>query len=295
MEYGPDFICIGAQKSGTSWLHYNLFLHPEMEMPPEKKINFYLTDFCPWWERYLFNLFVKHSNIYSHLRSQYLAWLQDTNKKDSLEWYKHFLFLPPTIQNYRKLFPKSHGKKSGDISPGYAQMPERRIKELAKAFPNLKIIYLLRNPIDRTWSQFKMINKDLLLTKKDNNDIDTDILRHIMDEKYIFLSNYKISLEHWERFFPGRVKVWFYDQLCENSENVFMEICEYLDISPIIDFEGNKIKEKVFEGSSDVMPENVCKYLSDIFQKEIIYLHRRFNNVYTKRWSDNCMFNLAAL
>ena len=37
MQYGPDFICIGAPKSGTTWLHKNLTLHPEVELPPKKK------------------------------------------------------------------------------------------------------------------------------------------------------------------------------------------------------------------------------------------------------------------
>lgn len=293
MEYGPDFICIGAQKSGTSWLHWNLFYHPGTEMPPEKKINFYLTDFCPWWERYLFNLFVKHSSIYLRLRNHYISWLQDTDKKDTLEWYKHFLFLPPTIQNYRKLFPKPCGKVCGDIAPGYARLPKKRIKELAKAFPNLKVIYLLRNPVDRTWSQFKMENRDLLLNNKDNDNF--DILKYVMNIKYRLLSDYKTSLEHWEHFFPGRVKVWFYDQLCENSENVFIEICEYLNISPLIDFEHNKIREKVFEGSTNVMPKNVCQYLNTIFKEDILFLQSRFNNIYTKKWLDNCIHDLNIL
>ena len=44
LEYGPDFICIGAQKSCTSWLHWNLFFHPDTAMPPEKESNYFKYD-----------------------------------------------------------------------------------------------------------------------------------------------------------------------------------------------------------------------------------------------------------
>ena len=35
----PDFIGIGAQKAGTTWLHRNLQAHPGIWMPKEKEIH----------------------------------------------------------------------------------------------------------------------------------------------------------------------------------------------------------------------------------------------------------------
>ena len=35
----PDFIGIGAAKSGTTWLARNLTAHPEVYVPPRKEIN----------------------------------------------------------------------------------------------------------------------------------------------------------------------------------------------------------------------------------------------------------------
>jgi hypothetical protein len=42
----PDFLIIGAQKSGTTWLDRNLRLHPDLWLPPEKELHFF--DFPPW-------------------------------------------------------------------------------------------------------------------------------------------------------------------------------------------------------------------------------------------------------
>ncbi len=40
----PDFLIIGAQKSGTSWLHRQLRQHPDIFMPPDKDAPFFFND-----------------------------------------------------------------------------------------------------------------------------------------------------------------------------------------------------------------------------------------------------------
>lgn len=37
----PDFLCIGAQKSGTTWLQDCLIHHPEIFLPAEKEVHFF--------------------------------------------------------------------------------------------------------------------------------------------------------------------------------------------------------------------------------------------------------------
>ena len=41
MYNGPTFICIGAQKAGTTWLYENLSRHPDVVMPPMKEIHYF--------------------------------------------------------------------------------------------------------------------------------------------------------------------------------------------------------------------------------------------------------------
>ena len=40
----PDFIIIGAQKCGTTSLHYYFGLHPQIAMAPEKELNFFVPE-----------------------------------------------------------------------------------------------------------------------------------------------------------------------------------------------------------------------------------------------------------
>jgi hypothetical protein len=96
--------------------------------------------------------------------------------------------------------------------------------------------------------------------------------------------SYLANLEKWEHYFPGRTKVWFYDQLCENPSALFTELCEFLEIPVNLHFDHNKITERVHEGVPIAMPEDVRRYLSARMKDEITNLHRRFANRFTQRW-----------
>lgn len=96
---------------------------------------------------------------------------------------------------------------------------------------------------------------------------------------------YDVKLATWGRHFPGRLKLWFYDQLCEDPERLFLDVCEFLGISPNAHFENNKIHERVHAGSPNPMPDAVRRYLSSQLRPEIVAL--RFDNRYTQRWLES--------
>jgi hypothetical protein len=55
-DYAPDFICIGAQKTGTSWLDVALRQHPDIMLPPgRKELHFYDTGFWKGKKWYAWN------------------------------------------------------------------------------------------------------------------------------------------------------------------------------------------------------------------------------------------------
>lgn len=46
----PSFIVVGAQRCGTTWLHENLNVHPEVFLPEQKEVN-YFSDIGGNWEK----------------------------------------------------------------------------------------------------------------------------------------------------------------------------------------------------------------------------------------------------
>lgn len=45
----PDFVGIGAQKAGTTWIHHQLRAHPQLFLPETKELNFFYRDLPTSW------------------------------------------------------------------------------------------------------------------------------------------------------------------------------------------------------------------------------------------------------
>ncbi len=113
----PNFLVIGAEKAGTTWLHKALGMHPEIFLPETKEIHFF--------NRYDSNL---------HVRDNY--------NKLGIAWYERF-------------FANANQKAIGEITPMYLcddAAPER----IAATLKNPKLIISLREPGERAFSHFKM-------------------------------------------------------------------------------------------------------------------------------------------
>jgi len=134
----PDFFCIGPQRTGSTWLHASLVRHPEILMHRDKETFFFSTLGEPDSPRFK----------YSHLED-YLASFQDTLGE---------LFL----KNYHALrrcgcfyIPKILGESTAS----YCLLESEVLEDLKILNPELKIIMLLRDPVERAWSH---ANKDLV-------------------------------------------------------------------------------------------------------------------------------------
>lgn len=113
----PTFFIIGAAKSGTTSLHYYLDQHPQIQMSGHKEPNFF----------------------------------SGPEKGVPYPWGR-----VSRLEEYEELFDPTVGVR-GESSTGYASHPRRqgvpeRIKELV---PEAKFIYLVRDPIARTVSQYQ--------------------------------------------------------------------------------------------------------------------------------------------
>jgi hypothetical protein len=126
----PDFIIIGAAKSGTTSLYGSLNKHPFVVPCVTKSAHFGDTKEVRYFD-------------YNFERGQ--------------DWYRsHF-----PLEQERTEFIREHGRPfiTGEGSPSYLSSlwVPRRIRQL---LPNVKLIAVLRNPADRAYSQFQMSRRE---------------------------------------------------------------------------------------------------------------------------------------
>src|SRR5258708_108403 len=139
----PNFFIVGAPKAGTTSLYYYLGQHPDVYMSPVKEPNYFAEE-------------IRLCNI----GAQWQDWAQREN--DSLQQYllgpmqeKRFGGIVSNWTDYLKLFQNVNGEKAiGEASVCYL-WSRTAARNIASTTPNAKIIMVLRNPVDRAFSQYK--------------------------------------------------------------------------------------------------------------------------------------------
>lgn len=147
---GPDFLCVGSQKGGTGWLRDQLAEHPDVWLPPMGELHYFDRRFGPRAEKLrirLDRLERRRGNASNGLDARDLAFLRHAatyaGKKLDFAWYAG-------------LFAPKGDAVSGDITPGYSTLQDDVVAAIAGAFPALRIVFLVRDPVERFWSQLAM-------------------------------------------------------------------------------------------------------------------------------------------
>lgn len=151
----PRFLCIGAQKAGTSWLFAQLQSHPKVWMPPVKELQYFSHLYVP-----------EHRSWTSwHIRQGAGRALQFHIGRDEMPDFGYVRYLADlgsreifTDDWYRRAFdrPAARGKLVGDITPEYSTIPEAGIQHVRGLLGAVRIVYLIRAPLSRALSQLRM-------------------------------------------------------------------------------------------------------------------------------------------
>ena len=153
----PDFICIGAQKAGTSWLYQMLIQHPDLWLPPLKELHFFDRRAAGPNAQRFFKVMVRRA------RRRFLAENRDM-APEAIAAYEAYLssieaddMLTETW--YRRIFdyPEAASKVKGEITPAYLDLKQEKFDyAIGLLPPTTKFIAILREPLARSVSQLRM-------------------------------------------------------------------------------------------------------------------------------------------
>ncbi|HEX2668873.1 MAG TPA: sulfotransferase [Gammaproteobacteria bacterium] len=140
-----------------------------------------------------------------------------------------------SIQGYLAGFDHLAGDARGEITPSYAILPAERVDLIHAALPRLQLIYVLRNPIDRAWSQARMelaraVHHGLEL---DATGRDAWLIDQVASSGSLARGNYPACIRNWSRrFAPDQLRVWIYDDVVA-APRAFLEACAmHLGVDP---------------------------------------------------------------
>jgi hypothetical protein len=206
----PDFLLIGAAKSGTTTLHAWLADHPAVAPPTTKEVHYF---------------------DYSFSRGE--------------DWYRsHF-----PLAAERDAFAGEHGRPflTGESSPTYLShqwAPER----IARTLPDVRLLVALRNPIDRAYSQYQMSAREgfeelsfeeAIAHEEQRLRPELERMRHdrhyaslpLAKQSYLHRSHYDDQLARWLELLPReRFHVVRAEDLAATPQDALAKVHEFLDL-----------------------------------------------------------------
>ena len=111
------------------------------------------------------------------------------------------------------------------VSYGYPEKFEKVIDRIKTVLPDVKIFCVVRNPIDRAYSEFRRSRQFAEAGAGGFMEVILD-----NEEYYLRRGLYGQVLAKYCEAFPGNVKVFFYDDLMKDPASYIKEIYGYLDI-----------------------------------------------------------------
>ncbi len=248
---GPDFLCIGAHKAGSTWLYQQLDSHPDFWMPPVKELHYF--DQLSRVQR------AAPPRCRDERDLRFLERLRSLSAESCID-----------LENYGRLFEPKASLRSGDISPNYSTLSNEVIRQVVGYFPNLKVIFLARDPVERVWSHLSMEVHYRQIEPFDVTNID-EVNRNLFRRGMLLRSYPSAVVARWKRYVhPEQFRVYFFDDLQNNPAELRRSILCFLGADP--DKPGSRLTaDDNSWAKMEKLPltNRVRSHLAQFFKKEL--------------------------
>jgi len=203
----PDFFLVGAPKAGTTALHAALAQHPELHLSRVKEPKYFLGDDHP---------------------SRRIGGPGDAHSAREWVWQR---------DRYEALFAEAPvGTLRGESTPFYLYDVNAQVR-IARAVPHAKLVAMLRDPVDRAYSNWMHLWSDGLEPVDDFATacaLEDDRIAKGWGHFWHYLRTglYGEQLEHLYEWFPrDQVHVLRYRDLVDRPTETLDGICDFLGVT----------------------------------------------------------------
>ncbi|MDK9557290.1 sulfotransferase [Marinobacter sp. M216] len=241
----PDFLGIGAPRSGSTWLNNMLSRHPEIYVPPIKEVHYFDSVDTEITENFrIHTLLGRIKRVFISRVKHYAGFILSPffNKflekaKPDINWDLHFFSPGGDINWYRNLFRHAASRKRlvGEITPAYIMLSENVIETVYDQTGVKKIIVFLRNPISATWSCIeKQVRDNGGSSRKNALFDDESVMRKIRSPRLFARYSYARNLSNWMKYYDrSQIFIGFYEELANDPTELLSRVFQFLDVDDI--------------------------------------------------------------
>jgi hypothetical protein len=161
-------------------------------------------------------------------------------EKELHYWNRSRALRAKQLASYLGKFPDT--KLGGDITPAYALLPVSVIREIRRLNPGLRIIYIIRNPIDRAWSMARAalkshrrrFSRDLISTLQGRPPGSKKwFITHFHSAASTSRGRYAQTIERWTSVFPDdQFLLLRYEDMTNDPDGFLHRCCLHIGVKP---------------------------------------------------------------
>lgn len=233
---------VGCQKGGTSWLRAYLHALPECDFGFAKEYHVLDVLYPPYNDRFKKRQSKQLRTYLKHAKKNKITKKQSSTLQKLLIRVNFYQNIKHYFDYFTMLGARSKSTRVvGDVTPAYAILPEKALKKVrdemtARGF-TVKVVFLMRDPIERLHSAARMRLRDARASGKPLTESEGEIFTEMLaDPKSIGRSKYQETIRKLDKLFaPEDIYYGFYEELFTDSE-----------IKKVTDFLGIKFKSPDF-------------------------------------------------
>lgn len=202
----PNFLVFGAAKSGTTSIYKYLEQHPDVFMSSFKEPGFFAFE----------------------------GEKPTLNGPGAQKWVDKWVVTD--LESYQKLFTDYNGEKAiGEASPYYIYYP-KSAATIHKHVPNIKLIAILRNPVDRAFSNYVWAVRDRaesITNFQDALAAEENRIQENWGPKWHYKNQgfyYRQLKPYYELFKREQIKIYLYENFVKQPVAVMQDIFDFLEI-----------------------------------------------------------------
>lgn len=241
----PDFLILGPQRTGTTWLYFNLHLHPQILLHRMKETYFFSTLGKPDHPHFLFPTLEDYLGSYEESLTEQLK--------------KHYICLRKSLSFYRP-------KILGEATASYALLPDEIIAEIVRLNPKIKGIIMLRDPVERAWSHAKKT-----LVRGKNEPVGFEKFRAYFETSgQKQRAGYSTMIAAWKKHLaPGHLYIGRYDRIASGPKAFIEDVERFLGVTTKALYFNRHLHIKLNPTSEDSMPGEVRGFLEEFLARDV--------------------------
>src|SRR5262249_35046492 len=172
-------------------------------------------------------------------------------------------------------------KIRGEATATYAALDRDVIDDITTLRPDIKVILMIRNPVDRAWSHAK---KDLVRNRRrEFADVTAEEFEQFFSDPYQRrCAHYVENIDTWSAALqPGHLHIGLFDDIDTRPEAFLLEVMAFLGVSSDRRYIGRDVRESVNPTAPSKIPQRYREYLDALFADGLGPLQRRFGRAWT--------------